>query len=306
MMKILISTRSFGEFDRTPLDRLKEIGFEIVLNPYNRSLKEEESIELLQGAVGLIAGTEALNEKVLSKADKLKVISRCGAGIDNIDLEAAKRLGIKVLNTPDAPTLAVAELTLCLILALYRRIVESDRCIRSGRWTRQMGQLLSGKKLGVVGLGRIGKKLVELTIPFRVNVIVCEPSPDIKFIQRYNIQLVEFNELLKEADVISLHLSCPKDKHYLIGKDELALMKPSAILINTSRGWIIDEEALGEALANKAIAGAALDVFENEPYHGPLTSFDNVILTTHIGSSAKEARIKMENDAVENLLRALP
>ncbi|MBU0568821.1 phosphoglycerate dehydrogenase [bacterium] len=304
-MKTLISTRSFGEFDRKPLDKLKEAGFEIVPNPYGRSLEPEESIELLEGATGLIAGTEPLTEEVLSKAGSLKVISRCGTGMDNVDLEAAKRLGIKVLNTPDAPTLAVAELTLGLILALYRRIAESDRCIRSGRWKRQMGQLLYRKKLGIVGLGRIGKRLVELTTPFDLEVMTCEPSPDIEFVQRHNIQVLSFNELLKKADIVSLHLSCPKGTHCLIGRNELALMKPSAILINTSRGWMIDEEALYEALANKIIAGAALDVFENEPYDGNLRNLDNVILTTHIGSSAKETRIQMEIEAVDNLLRGL-
>lgn len=305
MKKVLISTRSFGEFDGAPLDRLKEAGFEVVLNSYGRSLKEEESIELLQGAVGVIAGTEPLNEKVLGKTSSLKVISRCGTGIDNVDLGAAKKFGIKVFNTPDAPTLAVAELTLGLILALYRRIAESDRCVRSGKWVRQMGQLLSGKKLGIVGLGRIGKKLVELAAPFNVEVMACEPSPDTEFIQRYNIQLLTFNELLKNADIVSLHLSCPKEIHCLIGRNELALMKPSAILINTSRGWMIDEGALKEALTNKNIAGVALDVFQEEPYNGPLKNFDSVILTTHIGSSARETRIQMEMEAVDNLLRGL-
>jgi D-3-phosphoglycerate dehydrogenase len=305
MKKIVVSTRSFGEYSSAPIERLKSCGFEVSLNPYNRPFTPEESIDFLKDAIGLIAGTESLTEEVLNKAGSLRVISRCGAGMDNIDLNAAKRLGIEVVNTPDAPTLAVAELTLGLILALYRRIPESDRCIRSGKWNRQMGRLLTGKKLGIIGLGRIGKKLVELSAPFNLEVMACDPFPDMEFSQRHNIRLVTFNELLKEADIVSLHLSPSKETRCLIGKNELFLMKPSAVLINTSRGWMVDEKALEEALTNKIISGAALDVFANEPYDGYLSNLDNVILTTHIGSSAKEARIQMEMEAVENLIKII-
>jgi D-3-phosphoglycerate dehydrogenase len=305
MKKVLISTRSFGEFDSAPLERLKKAGFEIVLNPYGRSLRPEESIRLLRDAVGLIAGTEPLNEEVLGKATSLKVISRCGSGLDNVDLEAAKKFGIKVFNTPDAPTEAVAELTLCLILVLYRRIKEADKIIYAGKWERKIGHLLYGKRLGIIGLGRVGKRLVELTAPFKIEVLAYENRPDNEFVRNYNIRCLSLEEVLSQADIVSIHLPYSKEMHHFIGKEELTLMKHEAVLVNTSRGGLVDEEALKVTLEEGRIAGAALDVFEEEPYNGPLRNFDNVILTAHMGSSTKETRIQMEMEAVDNLLEGL-
>lgn len=304
-LKVLISTSSFGKYNSSPLQKLKDTGFKIILNPYGRKLQPNEIVSLLDGVVGLIAGTGPITEKVLKSAKNLKVISRCGAGLDNVNLEVTRKLGIKVFTTPDAPTQAVAELALGLILSLLRKTAEADRNIRQEKWPRLMGNLLFEKKLGIIGLGRIGKKLVELTFPFKVKVLACELYPDKKFVSKYNIHLLSLKELLSQADIVSLHLPYSETTRHMIGKNELLLMKPDAILINTSRGGIVDEEALYNTLKNKIIGGAALDVFEEEPYKGPLKNLDNVVMTSHLGSYAKEARIRMEMEAVNNLLRGL-
>jgi len=253
----------------------------------------------------MIAGTEKLDRDVLLKAGSLKVISRCGAGMDNVDREAAKKLGIKVYNTPDAPTQAVAELTLGLILGLLRNISKNDREIRKGIWNKEMGNLLSGKTIGIVGLGRIGRKLIELMEPFKLKVIACEPFPEDKFVKQNNIRLMPLEELLHEADIVSLHVPYNNETKNLIDRGKLSLMKKSAILINASRGGIIVEPDLEKALLDGVIKGAALDVFEKEPYNGPLKNMENVILTSHIGSYARESRIKMEMEAVDNLINGL-
>lgn len=305
-MKILISSRSFGKVDGSAIETIKKAGYTPMLNPYNRKLKEDELGELLdQDVVGLIAGTEKITEKALQNAKSLKVISRYGVGADNIDLVAVKRLGIIVCTTPDAPTQAVAELTLALILNLCRSISDVDRNIRSGKWDPLMGRLLSGKTLGIIGLGRIGKTLVKLVQPFEMKIIAHEPCPNQKFVLSYGIELASLKKVLSESDIISLHIPLTEDTHHLIGKKELVFMKHDAIIVNTSRGGLIEEEALIDALERGLISGAALDVFEEEPYYGKLKDLDTVILTPHIGSYAKETRIRMETEAVENLLNGL-
>ena len=305
MNKILISTTSFAKYDKRPIRILEEKGFDVMLNPHGRKLKAEEMAGFLDNVIGLVAGTEILNRDVLSSSRSLKVISRCGVGMDNIDLKAAEESGIKVFNTPDAPTLAVAELTIGLILALLRRIVEADHSIREGKWQKYMGGLLRDKKVGIIGLGRIGKKVAELLIPFGAEILSCEPSPDEDFMNTHGIKNMSLKDVLLNADIISLHLNHGTMKGYLIGKQEFDLMKRNSFLVNTARGNLIDEQALIEALKEDKIQGAAIDVYEKEPYSGPLKELKNAVLTSHMGSYAKEARIKMEMEAVENLIRGL-
>jgi len=299
--KILIATSSFGKLSRDPIDKLIKNGFEVVNNPYGRKLSVQELNELLKGAVGIIAGLEDLNRDVL-KGSSLKVISRCGAGVSNVDLDAAKEMNIEVRNTPDAPTQSVAELTLGLILSLLRHVVVSDKDVREGKWAKRMGTLLHGKKLGIIGLGRIGKRVAELIAPFKLHILACDLKPDNKFAKSLNIKIVPFEELIKEADIISIHASCSE---CLIGRDDFSKMKEGVFIMNVSRGSVMDENALVQELKKGRIGGAALDVFSKEPYAGELTAFENVILTPHIGSYAKEGRIKMENQAVDNLIRAM-
>jgi D-3-phosphoglycerate dehydrogenase / 2-oxoglutarate reductase len=306
MNKIFISTTSFAEYDKSPISILEEKGLKVALNPYGRTLTKEEIAHFLDGVVGLIAGTEVLNKEALSSARSLKVISRCGAGMDSIDLKAAEALGIKVFNTPDAPTLAVAELTIGLIFALLRHLVKADSSIREGKWKKYMGSLLQSKKVGIIGLGRIGKKVAEMLAPFGVEILSCEPKPDKDFINAHGIKNMTLQDILTNSDIVTLHLTRDTgSKGYFIGKREIHLMKKDAFLINTARGNLIDEEALICALKNNKICGAAIDVYEKEPYTGLLRELKNVILTSHMGSYAKEARIKMEREAVDNLIKGL-
>lgn len=304
-MKILISSASFGKINRDSLIALEKAGLTPVLNPFGRRLERDEFFELIKDAIGLIAGTEKITAEILENAPTLKVISRYGIGLDNIDMEAAKKKGIIVCNTPETPSQAVAELTLSLILNLYRRIGEADRNVRINVWSPLMGRLLTGKTLGIIGLGRIGKKLVKLVQPFEMKIYAYELYPDYDFISSNNINLTSLNDVLAISDVVSLHIPLSDNTHNIIGKKELSMMKKDAIIINTSRGGLIAEDALVEALRNGIIGGAGIDTFEKEPYDGDLISFDNVVLTCHMGSAAEETRKQMEMETVNNLINIL-
>ncbi len=297
MPKVFVSTSSFAEYDKLPLKLLQDAGVEYQVNPYGRKLTEDECLKLFGDADGLIAGTEPLTAEVIKSAKKLKVISRVGVGLDNVNLDAAKQRGIKVFSTPDAPTLAVAELTLGLILALPRHIPQGDRDIRAGKWQKQMGNLLRGKKVGIIGLGRIGEKVAELVKGLGAQVAYCDPA-----VNKAGYQKLSLEELLAQSDIVSLHLS---GGGTLLGEKELRSMKPGSYLVNCARGGLVDEKALLNVLQEGYLAGVALDVFAQEPYTGPLTKLDNVILTPHVGSYAVESRIEMEVQATKNLIKGL-
>jgi D-3-phosphoglycerate dehydrogenase len=300
--KLLISTSSFGKLDERPLAMLAAAGFDYQLNPYGRKLTLEESADLMIGIDAIIAGTEKMDRELLSGLPRLKVISRVGTGMDAIDLRAAEELGIKVCNTPDAHVEAVAELTLAGILDVFRHISQAERAVRSGNWRKPMGRLLHGKLVGIIGLGRIGKALVKLLHPFDVTVLAYDLFQDADFARQHNVQYLPIEAILPEADVVSLHLSYSKDSHHFFNERLLNLMKPDAILVNCARGGLVDEDALLAQLQAGKLAGAYLDTFEKEPYDGPLTTAENVLLTPHIGSYAAECRLRMETEAVENLL----
>lgn len=297
MLKVFVSTSSFAEHDKLPLKLLQDAGIVSQVNPYGRKLTEEECLKLLGDVDGLIAGTEPLTANVIKSAKKLKVISRVGVGLDNVDLNAAKKRGIKVFSTPDAPTLAVAELTLGLMLALLRNIPRGDREIRAGKWQKQMGNLLRGKKVGIIGLGRIGWKVAEMVKGLGAQVTYCDPA-----VNKAGYQKLSLEELLTQSDIVSLHIS---GGGTLLGEKELRSMKKGSYLVNCARGGLVDETALIKALQEGHLAGAALDVFAQEPYTGPLARLDSVILTPHIGSYAVESRIEMEVQATKNLIEGL-
>jgi len=305
-MKILISSRSFGKVNSDAVDILKKAGLEPILNPYGKKLSEEEILKFIDDEViGIIAGTEDITKNVITRANSLKVISRYGVGLDNIDLEAAKQKGVLVYNTPDTPAIAVAELTLSLILNLLKKISKLDRNIRNGNWKAEMGDLLTGKSVGIVGLGRIGKKLVELLKPFNVKLFAFDVKPDKTFISKYKINLVSLDDLLVKSDIVTLHLPSTEQTSGIIGEKEISKMKKSAILINTARGNLIDEKLVYNALKEGKIAGAAIDAFEEEPYKGKLIEIDNVILTPHIGTATNETRLEMEIEASNKLISGL-
>jgi D-3-phosphoglycerate dehydrogenase len=250
----------------------------------------------------MIAGTEPLTESVMSKAKGLKIIVRCGIGMDNVDMITANKLGIQVFNTPDAPTRSVAELTLAHILSLLRRISESDRMIRVGQWKALMGSLLYEQTVGVIGYGRIGKMVSKLLLAFGAKVLVYDifthdKTDDVKFVSK--------QELLKHSDIITLHIPYTIDNHHFIDEDAISLMKSNAIIVNVSRGGLVDDIALHKAILEQQIAGAAFDCFEQEPYNGPLIECDNVQLTAHMGSYAKQSRIQQEVDSCNTLVNEL-
>ena len=259
-------------------------------------------VNSLQGHDGVIAGTELYSEEILSQLPNLKVISRLGVGLDNIDLEFAKSMGLKVYKSTTTPALAVVELTLGLILDLLRKINIQNTQLKSGVWKKQMGELFTGKTLGIVGMGNIGKQLVKLLSGFNLNIITHDLYRDKLFAKEHNIQYVELADLLKQSDILSLHLNLTADTNKLFDYNIFKKMKRNAILINASRGEIIHEADLIKALDEKLIQGVGLDVFENEPYNGPLVNYENVIITPHIGSYAKEIRIQMELEASNNLV----
>lgn len=302
MKKIAVLTSSFAVEDASPLSALRSAGYEAVLNPHGRKLTVPETLQLASGAEGIIAGLEEWSEKVIQGLPELRAISRCGTGMDNVDLEAAKKRGISVFNTPDAVTPAVAELTLGLILALLRNIPQGDGQVKRGVWQKKMGNLLAEKKLGVIGFGRIGRRVAELALAFGAETAfydIASPAAT----QR--TKALALSPLLAWADIVTVHCSGSADTSALLGAQELRSMKKGSWLVNTSRGNLVDEAALTSLLQEGHLAGAALDVFGREPYDGPLTKLENTILTPHIGSYAKECRARMEAEAAENLVRAL-
>lgn len=303
MNKIVISTSSFDIANNPPIQRLIEAGFEVVTNPYKRKLSEEEIISLLgQDTIGLLAGIEPLTERVLTSTHQLKVISRCGTGLDSVDLAAAKRHNIAVFNTPEAPAQAVAELTLGLMLATLRQIGLIDRKLRDGEWPRTQGHLLAAQTVGIVGLGHIGRRVARLCQAFEATVVAHDPYLSQA---QQGVSLMPLEQLLAESDIVTLHIPYLADTHHLLNKAAFSRMKSGAIIINAARGGLVDEAALHDALLAGHLKGAALDVFEQEPYQGPLLKCDNITLTSHIGSLAKESRHRMEIEAAENLLRGL-
>jgi D-3-phosphoglycerate dehydrogenase / 2-oxoglutarate reductase len=303
--RILIATSTFGAHSNEPIDRLEDGSREILLNPLSRKLTSNELIKYAHDATGIIAGTELYTKEVLDELPNLKVISRLGVGMDNIDQDAAKQKGIKIYKTQTTPALAVAELVLGLMLDLTRKISHQNNTLKSGTWKKEMGNLLHGKTLGIIGLGVIGKTLVKLVKGFSFNIMAFDLFQDEQFAKDYCVNYCNFDTLLVNSDIVSIHLNLSDETNQLMNEERINKMKSDSILLNASRGEIIDEEALYKALKEKKILGAGLDVFNKEPYSGPLTTLDNVVLTPHIGSYAKELRIQMEIEAVENLIRCL-
>lgn len=298
-MKVLISTSSFGKADNRPL-KLCEEKLDVVLNPYGRKLTTEEFIALTADVDAVIAGVEEITREALEKRPNIRVISRCGVGMDSVDQEACKELGVKLYNTPNAPVDSVAELTVTIMLDLLKNVSNMNATLKSGSWNKMVGFLLKEKKVGIIGCGRIGRKVARLLAAFDAEIAytdICD--------LRNGYIYMDKTALLGWADIVTVHASECKEDIYIIGRQELGQMKEKSFLVNTSRGKFVDEQALYEALTTGRILGAALDVYQEEPYNGRLCELGNVILTPHISSSAKEGRAVMETEAVHNLLEGL-
>ena len=299
---ILATTSSFAADSPARLVSLAGYGLQLVLNPWGRKLNEDELAELLQKKrpVGLLAGTEPITRRVLIACrDFLRVISRVGVGWDNVDREVAAELGIRVYRTAGVLAEAVAELTIGFMLAALRCITLQDRQVRQGLWQKRMGALLRGKVVGIIGFGSIGQRVGELVQAFGCEVIYCDPrAAAVPWASRLTLR-----QILAQADIVTIHAG---GKEQILGAAELAgLGRRGLILINTARGEMIDDEALVSCLADGRIGFACLDVFQEEPYRGSFCGVDNVILTPHIGSYAREARELMEETAIEHLVSGL-
>ncbi len=309
MPKIFI-TRQIPE---KGINLLKEKGWEVSIGPEGKISQEE----LLKGVKGVEAILSVLTEKIDGQVmetagQQLKIVANYAVGYNNIDLAEAKKREIMVTNTPGVLTEAVAEHTIALLFAIAERIVEADRYTRAGKfkvWGPKLllGADIKGRTLGIVGLGRIGSSVAQrMQDGFEVKIIYFDVKRNEELEKKYNIEYRELDDLLKEADFVSLHTALTKETKHLINAERLKMIKPTAYLINTARGPIIDEKALLEVLKNKEIAGAALDVYENEPELTPgLTELENVVLTPHIASATKETRDKMSEMAAQNIIAAL-
>lgn len=285
-----------------------EHGIEVELPHLVQQLSESDLLEIIDRFDGVIAGDDEFTAKVLQKAKRLKVIAKWGVGVDAIDLDASKRLGIRVSNTPDAFADEVADVVMCYVILLARRLHELDQSVRSGGWAKIEGVSLRGKTLGLVGVGSIGQAVIRRALiagmsPIGYDVAAI-PTP---FVEETGLLVADLNELLQGSDFVSLNCSLTPGSRHLLGPREFALMKKGAHVINTARGALIDETALVRALEEGRIAGAALDVFENEPLpiSSPLLKFDNCIFGTHNSSNTHEAVMRVNEIAIRNLFEGL-
>lgn len=302
MSKVLITTSSFSLGNFAQAKSLHDAGISLEMNPHGRRLSEDEIAELVAtDVIAILAGLEPLTDRVLSNAKSLRVIARCGTGLDSVDLLAASRLGIDVFNTPDAPTQAVAELTIAHMLNSLRHISTTDSNMRSGKWTPTMGSLLATKTVGLIGVGRIGSAVAKLAQAFGTRVIGFDPVVS----SHNSVELLSLDEVLNQADIVSLHVPINDQTHHILNANTISRMKPGSIVVNVSRGGLIDESALHDALKSQHLSGAALDCFEDEPYSGPLLQLPGVRVTAHMGSYARETRDLMEVEASTNLVNGL-
>ncbi|ADK14230.1 MULTISPECIES: phosphoglycerate dehydrogenase [Clostridium] len=306
MGKILITPRSFGKHSKKPFELLKQRGFELVVNPYGRILTQDEMIKEVADVDGIIIGVDPLNAEVLKHAKKLKVISKYGVGTDNIDLNYAKNNNITITITKGANSDAVADYAFALMISVARKIVTIDRGCRKLDWSKVTSIGMYGKTLGLIGLGNIGKGVAKRAKGFDMKVLAYDVYKDMNFASRNNVQYVTIEKILKEADFISIHLPLTKETKYIIGEKELNMMKENAVIVNTARGGLIDENALYDALKNNRIWGAGIDVFEQEPpKNKELLDLNNIVVGSHCAASTFEAvdnmGIMAANNIIENI-----
>lgn len=306
MFKVVSSSPSFGLYSKEPVQYLEAAGCEVVLLPRDVGQNEEALANALADADGLIVGVEKITRTVLERAAKLKVIAKHGAGVDNIDLQAAAEKGIPVSFAPGANRHAVADLAIGLMLALAREIPQSNAQVREGKWPRVIGFELYGKTLGVIGTGKIGKEVIRRAQGFQMNILAFDLYPDPQLSQSGAVTYVSFEDLIQKSDFITIHTDLNQQSQAMIGMRQLEAMKPTAFLVNTARGGIVNEQDLYLALKEKKIAGAAMDVFVNEPLQqSPLLELPNFIATPHMGAYTYEALREVGMITARNVLKAL-
>jgi D-3-phosphoglycerate dehydrogenase len=302
--KVLITTSPFGESDPKALRLLDEEGIAYTLNPFGRRLREQELAELIGPYEVVIAGTEPITEAVLDRAPHLRLIAHTGIGLDNIPLAATRARGIAVTYTPSAPSPAVAEFTIGQMLTLLRGTTKADRGMRKGVWNRWIGRRLSGLTVGIIGAGRVGRLVIRHLQAFSpLRILANDLITENQFAKLTGCLWTDKETIYGESDIISLHVPLTRQTRSMIGRRELDLMKENAILINTSRGGIVDEAALAAALRARPDFSAAVDVFEEEPYTGELTTLGNCLLSCHMASCTRDCRLQMELEAVKEVVR---
>lgn len=305
MYKVKSTSLDFGKTDRSPIDLLIANGCEFESLQIDAS-SEEQGIEAARDADVLVVGLQRITERVLDAATRLKVIGRCGVGLDNIDLKAAGARGIPVVYTPGANAQTVADLTVGLLIALARKIPQADRMTRAGLWKRIMGTDIWGKTLGIFGLGQIGFNVARRAKGFDMNVLAYDLFENRPRAAELGIEYKSKEEILRAADFITLHLPLDGGTRGFIGETDLKAMKRTAVLVNTSRGGVVDEKALYQALKEGVIAGAALDVFEQEPPgKTPLVELDNFIGCPHIGGITVEAIDRIGMTVAQDIVSVL-
>lgn len=295
-------------------DPISEAGIHLLRKEHDVSLRELDAIALVkevpQFHALVVRSRTKVTRDVLAAGGKLKVVGRAGVGVDNIDMAAARELGIPVVNAPTAATNAVAELTFSHVLALLRSLPRADASMKGGKWEKKgfEGRELAGKVLGLLGIGRIGTRVAELGRAFGMRVIAFDPYVTHAIAKEHGIEKLETVEaVLEDADVLSIHVALTPETKAMIDAKKLALMKRTALLVNLSRGGIVDEGALARALETGGIAGAGLDVFETEPLPAgsPLAKLPNVVLTPHLGAATHEAQDAAGRIVAEQVLKVL-
>jgi len=306
MSKVLITTVPFGEKNRLPIEQLQAAGIEYLINPLGRKVKEEELVGMVSNFDTIIAGTEQITDKVMGVASKLKLISRVGIGLDSVDLLAAERRGIKVSYTPDAPAPAVAELTIGLMFSLLRSVHVVNVQMHRGEWHRHFGRRIPEVTIGIIGAGRIGGRVLRSLAGFGTpRILVNDTNPNLEVAPELKLEWVGKEEIYRHADLISLHVPMTVQTKNMIQREQLLMMKPDAMIINTSRGGIINEYDLAEVLSGGHLNGAAIDVYDQEPYTGTLAQIDRCLLTSHMGSMSIDCRTRMEIESTEEAVRFL-
>ena len=306
MEKILITPRSLSRQGHPSLDALRAAGYEVVFAAPGKQPTEQELLDILPDCVGYLAGVEPISARVLEAAGKLRVISRNGTGIENIDLPAAEKQGVRICRGQGANARGVAELTVAHILALVRSIPFSDGVLKGENWQRRKGIELAGRTLGLIGCGKIGKLVCELALAFGMEVLACDPYPDPDFAPSEAFRYCDLAELLSSSDIISLHCPAQRDGRALIDRERIAGMTKGVYIVNTARGTLLDEAAVLEAIDSGQIAGVAVDAYETEPpADWGLVKHPLVIATPHVGGFTAESVDRAAAAAVENMLAVL-
>ena len=307
MTKILITSTSFGKKDKTPLELLQSKGYEITWNESGKPLAADDLIAKLEGCDGVIAGLDYFSAEVFEQVKGLKVVARYGVGFDRVDLDAAQKAGVIVTNTPTANSDSVADLAVGLMLAAARHVVEAHEQTKNGGWPKLFGVSLFQKTVGLIGLGRIGARVAKRVKGFDCPVLVYDPFVDKETAAQFGCEKVESLEtLLGQSDFVSLHSPATPTTNRMINRQTLSRMKPTAILVNTARGELIDETDLLDALKNNVIGGAGLDAFAEEPPQAEkFRDVPNLVVTPHMGAYTTEALYNMAADSTNDLIAVL-